>query len=92
LSAGFGPLNRLPLLLRIEQQITALTLKRYATMDEARKRDARQKIQLGGLVVKAGLRDADKAFILGTLIEAAKLISGTPEYERLAKIGREGMK
>lgn len=92
MSAGFGPLQQPPLLRRIEQQITALTLKRYAIMDEARKKDARQKIQLGGLVVKAGLREADKAFILGVLIEAAKFSSGTPEYERLAKIGREGMK
>jgi len=58
-------------------------------IDDARKRDTRQKIQLGGLVVKAGLRDSDKAFILGALLEAARLDSGTPEYERLKKIGQK---
>ncbi|NNV23873.1 hypothetical protein EHE22_26285 (plasmid) [Ochrobactrum pseudogrignonense] len=29
-------------------------------------------MQLGGLAVKAGLRNADKAFLLGVLITAAK--------------------
>jgi len=37
-----------------------------------RKRDAHEKILLGGLVVKAGLRDEDKAVILGLLVEAAE--------------------
>jgi hypothetical protein len=32
-----------------------------------RKQDTHQKIQLGGLVVKAGLRDMDKNVILGIL-------------------------
>ena len=36
-----------------------------------RRRDAHEKILLGGLVVKAGLRDEDKAIIMGLLIEAA---------------------
>lgn len=61
-------------------------------MDDARKKDARQKIQLGGLVVLAGLRDSDNALILGALIETAKLTVGTPEYERLVRIGQEGLK
>lgn len=39
---------------------------------QARKQDTHQKIQLGGLVVKAGLREADKAVILGALIKLAK--------------------
>lgn len=37
-----------------------------------RKLDAHQKIQLGGLVVKAGLRDMDKNIILGMLIDGMK--------------------
>jgi hypothetical protein len=39
--------------------------------DAERRRDTREKIERGGLVVKAGLRQADRAFILGVLIEAA---------------------
>lgn len=38
-------------------------------MANERKRDTHQKIQLGGLVVKAGLRDVEKAVILGALIK-----------------------
>lgn len=60
-------------------------------IDDTRKKDARLKIQLGGLVVKAGLRDADRALILGALIEAAALRAGTPDYQRLLKIGREAL-
>ncbi len=56
-------------------------------MSEDRKRDAREKIALGGLVTKAGLRHADKAFILGVLMEAAKIPPADPEYERLRTIG-----
>ncbi|PRA81037.1 conjugal transfer protein TraD [Ochrobactrum sp. MYb29] len=53
-----------------------------------RKHDARQKIELGGLVIKAGLRHADKAFILGALIEAAALPLHSPERQRLTMTGR----
>ncbi|PRA78193.1 conjugal transfer protein TraD [Ochrobactrum sp. MYb29] len=53
-----------------------------------RKQDARQKIELGGLVIKAGLRHADKAFILGALIEASALPLHSPERQRLTTTGR----
>ncbi|WP_375650966.1 conjugal transfer protein TraD [Bartonella sp. OT172YNZD] len=56
--------------------------------DEIRRKDAREKIILGGLVVKAGLRDADKSFILGCLIHAAKLDTNSNEYKNLQKIGQ----
>ncbi len=56
-------------------------------MSDERKRDAREKITLGGLVTKAGLRHADKAFILGALMEAAKIAPADPAYERLRTIG-----
>ena len=35
----------------------------------------RDKIELGGLVVKAGLRETDKAVMLGILMEAASKLS-----------------
>lgn len=37
-----------------------------------RQKDAHEKILLGGLVVKAGLREENRAFILGVLLTAAE--------------------
>lgn len=54
-----------------------------------RKLDTRAKIELGGLVVKAGLRNADRAFLLGVLLEASELRDGSPDHARLLKRGRE---
>lgn len=56
-------------------------------MTEDRKKDAREKITLGGLVVKAGLRQADRAFLLGVLLEAATVRVGSPEHHRLKAKG-----
>ena len=42
----------------------------------ARKEDTRRKIQLGGLVVKAGLGAEPPAVVLGLLVEAARALSG----------------
>lgn len=58
-----------------------------AAVDPARRLDAKQKIELGGLVVKAGLREADRAFILGGLLDLARLDPGSPEAERLRSMG-----
>ena len=55
---------------------------------EDRKRDARQKIELGGLIVKAGLREADRAVLLGALIELSKQSNNNEEWSRLRAIGR----
>lgn len=57
-----------------------------------RKKDAREKIQLGGLVVKAGLRDTDKAIILGILADAAKRLSDSSERDRWLAIGKAAFK
>ena len=53
-----------------------------------RRKDARDKIALGGLIVKAGLRDASKAFLLGVLVEAATHPPGSSEHTRLEKLGK----
>lgn len=45
------------------------------------------KIELGGLIVKAGLSEDDRAFVLGALMEAAKQRADPDEYERLRRIG-----
>lgn len=58
---------------------------------EDRKKDTRDKIQLGGLVVKAGLRDIDKAVLLGWLMELPKrLHNDDGEWARLQTIGKRG--
>ncbi|QOD67225.1 type IV conjugative transfer system coupling protein TraD (plasmid) [Ochrobactrum sp. MT180101] len=64
-------------------------MQRLATA-EARKKDAREKIELGGLIVKAGLRYEKRALLLGVLIEAQKKIKGDEaERSRLTAIGAE---
>ena len=55
---------------------------------DARKKDTREKITLGGLIVKAGLREADRAFLLGVLINAGKLDSASAQYAHTLATGR----
>jgi hypothetical protein len=57
-----------------------------------RKRDTRDKIQLGGLIAKAGLRDCNKAVLLGALIELAAIQPESDEWLRLKKIGDGALK
>lgn len=53
-----------------------------------RKKDTREKIQLGGLIVKAGLRYEKRAVLLGMLIDAGERARASEaERERLAAIG-----
>jgi hypothetical protein len=57
--------------------------------DAERRRDTREKIELGGLVVKAGLREADRAVILGALIEAAQHDRHSAAVKRWRAIGQD---
>jgi len=64
-------------------------MSRNATSD-ARKKDTRDKIELGGLIVKAGLRFEKRALLLGALIDLQKrLKSNEEERKRLTAIGAE---
>lgn len=57
--------------------------------DEARRKETREKIQLGGLIVKAGLRLEKRSVILGALIDAAERMTSDPnERDRLQAIGK----
>ncbi|WP_428411857.1 type IV conjugative transfer system coupling protein TraD [Pararhizobium sp.] len=57
---------------------------------EARKKDTRDKIELGGLIVKAGLRYEKRALLLGALIDLdRRLKSDDDERARLTSIGAE---
>ncbi|MEQ8444369.1 MAG: conjugal transfer protein TraD [Pelagibacterium sp.] len=53
-----------------------------------RRKDAHEKIMLGGLVAKAGLRDEDKAVILGLLVEAADALKDHDTRERFRLRGK----
>jgi hypothetical protein len=62
---------------------------RTATSD-ARKKDAREKIELGGLIVKAGLRYERRAVLFGALLELQRRLKADQgERARLTLIGAE---
>ncbi|ANV25389.1 MULTISPECIES: type IV conjugative transfer system coupling protein TraD [Hyphomicrobiales] len=64
-------------------------MSRTMTSD-ARKKDTREKIELGGLIVKAGLRYEKRALLLGALIDLSqRLRSNDTERSRLMAIGAE---
>ncbi|KAA1183880.1 type IV conjugative transfer system coupling protein TraD [Rhizobium tropici] len=57
---------------------------------DIRKKDTREKIELGGLIVKAGLRYEKRALLLGALVElSARLKADEGERARLVAIGRK---
>lgn len=61
-----------------------------AWTSDARKKDTREKIELGGLIVKAGLRYEKRALLLGLLIDAASRVKDDEsERLRLTEIGAE---
>ena len=61
-----------------------------AQSSEVRKKDTREKIALGGLIVKAGLRYESRALLLGLLVEAKTQIDNNEtERARLTAIGAE---
>jgi hypothetical protein len=61
-----------------------------ALTSDARKKDTREKIELGGLIVKAGMRYEKRSLLLGLLIDANRRIRGDEaEKTRLAAIGAE---
>jgi hypothetical protein len=61
-------------------------------MTADRKHEAREKFLLGGIVVRAGLTKADRAFLLGGFLELARIAPGSSEYRRLRDIGEEAFK
>ncbi|MGO7028526.1 type IV conjugative transfer system coupling protein TraD [Rhizobium johnstonii] len=70
-------------LARLERMAKAIT-------SDARKKDTREKIELGGLIVKAGLRYEKRALLLGLLIDANNRVKGDEtEKSRLTAIGAE---
>ncbi|RWH90153.1 MAG: type IV conjugative transfer system coupling protein TraD [Mesorhizobium sp.] len=63
---------------------------RRSQATDARKKDTREKIELGGLIAKAGLRYEKRALLLGLMIDASQRIKGDDaERARLTAIGAE---
>ncbi|WP_164783928.1 type IV conjugative transfer system coupling protein TraD [Mesorhizobium sp. M5C.F.Cr.IN.023.01.1.1] len=63
---------------------------RRSSSSDARKKDTREKIELGGLIVKAGLRYEKRALLLGLLIDGHRRIGDDQaERARLTAIGAE---
>ncbi len=61
-----------------------------ASISDARKKDTREKIALGGLIVKVGLRFEKRALLLGILVDASrKLAEDDGERKRLEALGAE---
>jgi hypothetical protein len=57
-----------------------------------RRKDAREKIELGGLLVKAGLRKESKAALYGGILELAESLKNADEKKRLEAKGRTALK
>ncbi|WP_292066032.1 type IV conjugative transfer system coupling protein TraD [Mesorhizobium sp.] len=63
---------------------------RRTAMTDARKKDTREKIELGGLIVKAGLRFEKRALLLGMLIDGGRRArNDEQERARLTALGAE---
>ncbi|APO75938.1 conjugal transfer protein TraD 1 [Rhizobium etli 8C-3] len=61
-------------------------------MTAERKREAREKFLIGGIVVRAGLSKADRAFLFGGLLELARIVPGSLEHQRLRDLGEEAFR
>lgn len=58
-------------------------------VEQERRGDAHQKIQLGGLVVKAGLRECNASILLGAMLEVAEALDkgDTSKVARWREVG-----
>lgn len=66
-------------------------INRLSTQE--RKADTRNKIQLGGLVIKSRLSEFDKAVILGAMLEAVERLSNDEALLKMYKQkGQEAFK
>tara|TARA_R110002110_G_scaffold209215_1_gene421598 strand:- start:5260 stop:5556 length:297 start_codon:yes stop_codon:yes gene_type:complete len=65
---------------RESQKLARLERSLMSERERSRKQDTRNKIQLGGLVIKAGVHKYSKAEILGLLIEAKELLNDNTKF------------
>jgi hypothetical protein len=74
--------------MQLTRQLCNLEYHRKADAMRERKADTRRKIQLGGIVIKAGAGDVDAYALLGLLVEHASRLQDPNEQQRLRDIGR----
>jgi hypothetical protein len=73
----FAAATKTPRLLRRARAMAWRNLTRMRRVTDAeRRRDTRRKIQLGGLIIKAGLAAEEPAVILGLLTAARRALNG----------------
>lgn len=73
--------------------LTGLERMARAIKSDARRKDAREKIELGGLIIKAGLRYETRALLFGALIELGERLQiDEGERPRLTAIGAEAFR
>ena len=76
-------------IIKEQAKLNRLTLTSAKQKLQERRKDTRQKIELGGLVIKAGLQDLPKDIILGGLIDLMQKLNTEPELETvLRSIGK----
>lgn len=77
-------------LARLQAALRRLDRLAKRSSSDERKRDTRDKIELGGLIIKAGLRYEKRALLLGALIDLRhRLRADDSERQRLLKIGAD---
>lgn len=73
---------------RIEKEKQALSrCEKSLALEKLKKRkaDTRHKIELGGLILKSGLAQYEKALIMGALKHAITLVDQDPHYKSIFK-------
>lgn len=75
-------------MLRLENALTRLERERGHLMTDQRKADTRHKIQLGGLIIKAGLGHVDAMALLGLLVTHRDAARDPGEQQHLREVGR----
>ena len=73
---------------RFESALKHLEMERGKFMSDHRKADTRHKIQLGGLVIKAGLGQIDAMALLGLLVTHRDTVRDPGEQQHLRDVGR----
>jgi len=74
---------------KARQKVASLQSKLAINAKQLRKIDTRHKIELGGLVIKAGLGETSKAIILGALLSAMEQMQKEPETKKLFQLKGE---
>ena len=74
--------------MRLENALTRLERERSNFMTDQRKADTRHKIQLGGLIIKAGLGHVDAMALLGLLVTHRDAARDPGEQQLLRDVGR----